>query len=412
MGFAKRRAFSGAFAASRRARARRRARRDAVTIARTTRSTRSSARVDRSRDARARRDLSNSTNRIRREFDANSTTRGEREGARDMGCAQGTLKRAGSVKARDRSLAVMKSLFPVAFVDAYEVESKATFDAYGGAFDVVSREDGSARTAVLARLKKQADGECLTISQFSMEEYVLQLLRHDGVASVYESFTELRKRPAMGVLIVDRLRGAKLIDYLQQKDGAKLGEDEAREIMVQLASVLKHLVDCGVTCGNLDLDTLVFREEDNMELVVTSMRYASLAGHPSPYVVEYGTYEIEDELGQPVTRTFPEDARKLHFAAPERLKPDSRGRDRQASVDVWSFGVIMYTLLAGYLPFEGEDSRTLCEKIRSRQLHRLQVRRRHVGPHQHGRQRLDRGMSARRPSTSFQHRAHPQAPVD
>lgn len=281
-----------------------------------------------------------------------------------MGCAQGTLKRAGSVKARDRSLAVMKSLFPVAFVDAYEVESKATFDAYGGAFDVVSREDGSARTAVLARLKKQADGESLTISQFSMEEYVLQLLRHDGVASVYESFTELRKRPAMGVLIVDRLRGAKLIDYLQQKDGAKLGEDEAREIMVQLASVLKHLVDCGVTCGNLDLDTLVFREEDNMELVVTSMRYASLAGHPSPYVVEYGTYEIEDELGQPVTRTFPEDARKLHFAAPERLKPDSRGRDRQPSVDVWSFGVIMYTLLAGYLPFEGEDRRTLCEKIR------------------------------------------------
>jgi serine/threonine protein kinase len=281
-----------------------------------------------------------------------------------MGCAQGTLKRAGSVKARDRSLAVMKSLFPVAFADAYEVDSKATFDAYGGAFDVVSREDGSARTAVLARLKKQADGECLTISQFSMEEYVLQLLRHDGVASVYESFTELRKRPAMGVLIVDRLRGAKLIDYLQQKDGAKLGEDEAREIMVQLASVLKHLVDCGVTCGNLDLDTLVFREEDNMELVVTSMRYASLAGHPSSYVVEYGTYEIEDELGQPVTRTFPEDARKLHFAAPERLKPDSRGRDRQPSVDVWSFGVIMYTLLAGYLPFEGEDSRTLCEKIR------------------------------------------------
>ena len=120
----------------------------------------------------------------------------------------------------------------------------------------------------------------------------------------------------MGVLIVDRLRGAKLIDYLQQKDGAKLGEDEAREIMVQLASVLKHLVDCGVTCGNLDLDTLVFREEDNMELVVTSMRYASLAGHPSSYVVEYGTYEIEDELGQPVTRTFPEDARKLHFARP------------------------------------------------------------------------------------------------
>ena len=269
------------------------------------------------------------------------------------------------MKARDRTLAVMKSMFPVAFMDMYEVETKATFDAYGGAFDVTSREDGSARTAVLTRLRKEANHECLKITQFSMEEYVLQLLHHDGVVSAHDTFAELGKRPALGVLILDRVYGAKLIDYLQQKDGAKLSEDEAREIMVQLASVLKHLVECGVTCGNLDLYTVAFRDEDSVEVVVTSMRYASLVGHPSPYVVEYGTYEIEDELGQPVERTFPKDARKLHFAAPERLKPDPRRRDQQAPVDVWSFGVIMYTLLAGYLPFEGEDNRTLCEKIRS-----------------------------------------------
>ena len=249
-----------------------------------------------------------------------------------MGCAHGTLRRTKSVKARDRTLAVMKSMFPVAFMDMYEVETKATFDAYGGAFDVTSREDGSARTAVLTRLRKEANHECLTITQFSMEEYVLQLLHHDGVVSAHDTFAELGKRPALGVLILDRVYGAKLIDYLQQKDGAKLSEDEAREIMVQLASVLKHLVECGVTCGNLDLYTVAFRDEDSVEVVVTSMRYASLAGHPSPYVVEYGTYEIEDELGQPVDANVSRGCAKVTLrraraleAGPSRTRSASAG---------------------------------------------------------------------------------------
>lgn len=61
--------------------------------------------------------------------------------------------------------------------------------------------------------------------------------------------------------------------------------------------MLKYFVDCGVTCGNLDLDMLVFREEDNMELVVMLMCYVLLVGYFLLYVVEYGMYEIEDELG-------------------------------------------------------------------------------------------------------------------
>lgn len=53
------------------------------------------------------------------------------------------LKCVGSVKVCDWLFVVMKLLFLVVFVDAYEVEFKATFDVYGGVFDVVLREDGS-----------------------------------------------------------------------------------------------------------------------------------------------------------------------------------------------------------------------------------------------------------------------------
>jgi serine/threonine protein kinase len=46
------------------------------------------------------------------------------------------------------------------------------------------------------------------------------------------------------------------------------------------------------------------------------------------------------------------------------MQESARGRNYQVPIDVWSFGVIMYTLLAGYLPFDAENDGALCEKIR------------------------------------------------
>lgn len=49
----------------------------------------------------------------------------------------------------------------------------------------------------------------------------------------------------------------------------------------------------------------------------------------------------------------------LAYTAPEILK---RGRYDER-VDYWSLGVIMYILVCGYLPFDGDDDYSLCEDI-------------------------------------------------
>ena len=48
------------------------------------------------------------------------------------------------------------------------------------------------------------------------------------------------------------------------------------------------------------------------------------------------------------------------YAAPEMINGDSYVGLR---VDLWSCGVILFALLAGYLPFEDENTKILYDKI-------------------------------------------------
>lgn len=280
-----------------------------------------------------------------------------------MGCSPSKRALSQELRQEARSLRVMRAVLPAAFMEAYQVTDCDTYDAVGGMLRVISREDGAERTARVYRVRDSNDEESVSMAQFSMEEYVASLLTTERVAALFESYLDTRRKPYMGVLILERARGGRLLDRLQTR-AARMREEDARHIAAQLAEVLEAFSRIGATCGNLTLDNIYYRDDFAEDILLQNIPYASLKGQEPTFTIEYEEYEADDGREGTVTRRYPLGGRDLRYSAPEVLMPNEKRNDLKSPADCWAFGVIVYTLLAGYMPFDEPEKADIAEKIR------------------------------------------------
>lgn len=221
-----------------------------------------------------------------------------------MGCSPSKRALSQELRQEARSLRVMRAVLPAAFMEAYQVTDCDTYDAVGGMLRVISREDGAERTARVYRVRDSNDEESVSMAQFSMEEYVASLLTTERVAALFESYLDTRRKPYMGVLILERARGGRLLDRLQTR-AARMREEDARHIAAQLAEVLEAFSRIGATCGNLTLDNIYYRDDFAEDILLQNIPYASLKGQEPTFTIEYEEYEADDGREGTVTRRYP-----------------------------------------------------------------------------------------------------------
>ena len=58
----------------------------------------------------------------------------------------------------------------------------------------------------------------------------------------------------------------------------------------------------------------------------------------------------------------------FRFGTPYYIAPEVLLESYNEKCDVWSIGVILYLLLVGQAPFDGDDDNTICEKILSEEI--------------------------------------------
>ncbi|GCB62373.1 hypothetical protein scyTo_0004241 [Scyliorhinus torazame] len=131
-------------------------------------------------------------------------------------------------------------------------------------------------------------------------------------------------------LVMELLKGGELLERIRKKK--HFSETEASHIMRKLVSAVSHMHDVGVVHRDLKPENLLFADDsDNTEIKV----------------IDFGFARLKPPDNQPLkTPCF-----TLHYAAPELLKDD--GYDE--SCDLWSLGVILYTMLSGKVPFQCEE---------------------------------------------------------
>ncbi|XP_061098492.1 tribbles homolog 2 [Conger conger] len=126
----------------------------------------------------------------------------------------------------------------------------------------------------------------------------------------------------------------------------RLREDEAARLFQQMASAVAHCHDNHLVLRDLKLRKFVFKNQNRTLLMLDSLEDAC--------VVQGQGDSVWDRHGCPA------------YVSPEVLSGGGRYSGRAA--DVWSLGVMLYTMLVGRYPFHEPEPAALFSRIRHGQL--------------------------------------------
>lgn len=164
------------------------------------------------------------------------------------------------------------------------------------------------------------------------EVSILQALSHPNIVKALDFFEE----PERFYVVMECINGGELFDRIVKK--TCYTEKEARDLTSTLLKALKYLHDKNFVHRDLKPENLLLTSEENdADVKIVDFGFAT----------EVDGENLTSHCGTP------------GYIAPEILKDMHYGK----TVDMWSFGVILYILLGGYPPFYDKNQQMLFRKI-------------------------------------------------
>ncbi|KAF0909160.1 hypothetical protein E2562_032209, partial [Oryza meyeriana var. granulata] len=172
------------------------------------------------------------------------------------------------------------------------------------------------------------------IAQIKREISTMKLIRHPNVIRMYEVMASKTKI----YIVMELVTGGELFDKIASH--GRLKEDDARKYFQQLINAVDYCHSRGVYHRDLKPENLLLDASGTLK--VSDFGLSAL----SQQVREDGL--LHTTCGTP------------NYVAPEVI--NNKGYDG-AKADLWSCGVILFVLMAGYLPFEDSNLMSLYKKI-------------------------------------------------
>ncbi len=218
------------------------------------------------------------------------------------------------------------------------------FLAQGGMGEVYEAEDTELLEHVaLKTISAQAGADEAAKDRFKREIFLARKVTHPNVCRIFDLGRHLPGDGGPGVtfLTMELLQGETLAGRLRRT--GRLATDEALPIAIQIAWALRAAHKAQVVHRDLKSEN-IFLVEDKGKLraVVTDFGIARGGLEDRFAALVTGT----DVVGTPA------------YMAPEQVE----GQPVTALADIYAFGVVLYEMVTGRLPFEGDNPITVAAK--------------------------------------------------
>jgi len=187
---------------------------------------------------------------------------------------------------------------------------------------------------ILEKSKIRTEGD---LTRVTREIKILKKARHSNCIRLLEVIDTQKQI----FLMTEYLDAGELFDYIVEKH--RLEEREASQIFAQILAGVQYLHESNIIHRDLKPENLLMQKKKDGGFIIKVADFGLSNTNE-------GSVLLKTACGSPC------------YAAPEMIAGKSYDGTKS---DVWSLGVVLFALVAGYLPFEDKDTPKLYQKILS-----------------------------------------------
>lgn len=166
--------------------------------------------------------------------------------------------------------------------------------------------------------------------RFQTESQAIAKLSHPNIVGVYD----VSRTDHIEYIVMELIDGITLKQYLQ--DHGPIDAPQAVDFSLQIARALSHAHGKGIVHRDIKPQNILVVEDGVIK------------------VADFGIANLQSEVPDVENEAIG----SVHYISPEQ----ARGLPVDGRSDIYSLGIVMYEMLSGKLPFDGDDDRTVALK--------------------------------------------------
>ena len=181
------------------------------------------------------------------------------------------------------------------------------------------------RLVAIKILKEDLAQDADIVRRFHDESQAVAMLSHPNIMAVYD----VSRWGNVDYIVMELLDGITLKQYMQRK-GGKLNWKEALHFITQIMKALSHAHSRGIIHRDIKPHNIMVLRDGSIK------------------VADFGIARVTSSNQNTMTQ---EALGSVHYISPEQ----ARGSHIDARSDIYSAGVVLYEMLTGRLPYEGDS---------------------------------------------------------